>query len=512
MRYEDLVLQFGPETPRGLTVRAASTAGEARGFFTLDAQETLEKDFAECVRARRRAISGAERRAREIGAALFDSVFHGEIRSLLDRHLGHLERQRSDGLRIRMKIDLTESFRTSIHSLPWELIYRTDTGEFLGLSRRTPLVRYLDVPRAVPPIELPEVLRVLSLSPAPRRQPELDLRSEQRNLHELQRSVPGLRVESPTSADLETLRRALVEGEVHVLHLMGHADFDPDTGRGFVALAAADGREEVLGAEGLVAAVGDCTSLRLVVLNACNTGRAAAGHDQHPFLGLAPALMRAGLPAVLAMQLPISDAGAIAFSEAFYRRLLAGDPLDAAVTEGRHAIAARGPRPLEWSVPVLFLRAAEGATAQVWRSLGLDHLRAGNYEEAIGELRQEAARNPAHGLLRVALGVALGRGRELRRLPYQTAREMHRLFAEAMTAPETPEPARAAAIALLGLKLDYFVANSVRDAAPSREEVLAELSGASASPGAEWLLGRLHLTEEARQHLEPLIGIIEAAS
>jgi hypothetical protein len=64
------------------------------------------------------------------------------------------------------------------------------------------------------------------------------------------------------------------------------------------------------------------------------------------------------------MQLPISDQAAIAFSEAFYRRLGAGDPVDAAATEGRLAISRRDRRSAEWAVPALFMRVPNGCLFQ----------------------------------------------------------------------------------------------------------------------------------------------------
>jgi tetratricopeptide (TPR) repeat protein len=66
------------------------------------------------------------------------------------------------------------------------------------------------------------------------------------------------------------------------------------------------------------------------------------------------------LPAVIAMQGEISDAAAIIFSRTFYQQLAAGEPIDAAVTEGRRAILSEGRGSLEWAIPVLFMRTPTG--------------------------------------------------------------------------------------------------------------------------------------------------------
>lgn len=68
-----------------------------------------------------------------------------------------------------------------------------------------------------------------------------------------------------------------------------------------------------------------------MVLNACESGR--AGLDV--FSGTATAIMRAGVPAVVAMQYEISDPGAITFANALYAKLAAGVALDRAVTAAR---------------------------------------------------------------------------------------------------------------------------------------------------------------------------------
>lgn len=493
MTFDDFVLQLGRDSARGFEVRAACRlAGEDRGRLVLPlAVGAVESRFAAAAHPRHRGAGDSDC---DLGTALFESVFGDEsVRGLLDGSLSRLDGEARGGLRIQIQIDPDDAELMRLHALPWELLHRR--GEYLALSRRTPIVRYLELPRAVARLDLPPVVRVLALAPELRRQPALDQRSERTALEALARSSGRLTVDFVDPADLGALRRALIEKDVHVLHLMGHADFDPLHGRGVIGMERVDGGAEPVRAEALIAVVSDAPSLRLVVLNACNTGRAGGEIESKPFLAFAPALMRAGLPAVLAMQQPISDRSAIAFSQALYRHLAAGDPLEAAVAEGRQAIHARNPLSLEWAVPVLFLRASPPTPAQ--RPRGREHLRVGNYDEAIHELRQEVAEMPDRGLPRVALGVALGRGRPLRRLTYATAKEMHALFASALPAAESRGPAAAA---LLALKVDYFDRNAVHEPSPSRDVVLAALAGASwESEG--WLLAQLGVSDETREAL-----------
>jgi hypothetical protein len=448
------------------------------------------------------------RYASDIGTALFEALFFGPTRSLLDRSLGSVDLQEGLGLRIKLKLDLTARGEAQLHSLPWELLYKPDSGDFLGLSRRTPIVRHVELGRPVMSQILPQALRVLVLVPEPLGLPTLDLARERENLEGLARSVKGLEVDFLEPPSLRGLRSALLEREIHALHLMGHGDFDPRTGVGLVHLEGADRRSESVSAEALATVIKDIHSLRLVVLNACNSGRAGWQAGLNPFSGLAPALIRAGLPAVLAMQRPILNSAAIAFSEAFYRRLLAGDPVDTAVTEGRQAIYARDSRSADWAIPALFLRVPDGAifgfetsrasTAKDTALRAISYLEAGDFEGAVRELREDAAVRPHRGLTEVALGIALGRGRTPRSLPYRTAVEMHRLFAAALA---SPEGGAAAAAALLALKHDYFERNSIREPPPSREAVLETAAGQPANEIDERLLECFVVSDDARELL-----------
>jgi len=96
--------------------------------------------------------------------------------------------------------------------------------------------------------------------------------------------------------------------------------------------------------------------LRLAVLNSCEGGRSA---DDDPFAGVASSLVRAQIPAVLAMQFEISDRAAAIFAGGLYESLADGYPVDAALSQARLAIF-NDPNPLEWGTPVLLMRVPDG--------------------------------------------------------------------------------------------------------------------------------------------------------
>jgi formylglycine-generating enzyme required for sulfatase activity len=95
--------------------------------------------------------------------------------------------------------------------------------------------------------------------------------------------------------------------------------------------------------------------LRLVVLNACEGAR---GDPSDPFASVTQALVKARIPAVIAMQLAISDRAALSFSRHFYDAIAAREPVDRAISVTRNAMAVE--QIPEWGTPVLAMRSQDG--------------------------------------------------------------------------------------------------------------------------------------------------------
>jgi hypothetical protein len=296
---------------------------------------------------------------REIGARLYRALFAGQVGDLFSRSLGLV---RGGGLRIvlRFQLDEQDPRLAQLHSLPWELLYEPGARDFLGLNRLTPIVRFLEVPRPAPPLPLPSPLRILVAPAAPDGLASLHLDSERQEIRDAWTGSPGVDVEVFDLTGAAALRKVLLGSTFHVLHFMGHGEADPANGRGVLFFAGPDGARVPVDGETLATSLKDREEIRLVFLNACESGRTPEGTEVDPFAGVATALVLGGLPAVLAMQLPILDDAAILFSRTVYDRLAAGDPIDAAVTEGRLALHSARSHTIEWAIPVLFTRIADG--------------------------------------------------------------------------------------------------------------------------------------------------------
>lgn len=297
-----------------------------------------------------------------VGAALFQALFAGQI-GILFAHSRGIAGARGQGLRLRLRFRPDKDPRLLfLHSLPWELLYQPETRDFLGLSRLTPIVRSLDVPRPprpLPPFPLASPLRILGVVATTPGSAALNLEREQRFIREAW-AGSGTEVVFLEQPDLATLRETLVAAPFHVLHFMGHGEVDPAKDAGVLFFAGQNGERLPVTGESLATVLKDVPSLRLVFLNACETGQTPDGPEVDPFASVAAALVLGGVPAVVAMQLPVEDEAAIIFSRTVYRRLAAGDPVDAAVVEGRQAIHAFRPDTAEWAIPVLFTRIPDG--------------------------------------------------------------------------------------------------------------------------------------------------------
>jgi Tfp pilus assembly protein PilF len=340
LRYQSFRLQIVPGAEGGYAVQAFSPCGEGRASFIPPE-------------------AGGPPEA--MGERLFRAAFQGEIRALYERSRELLSSQPDAGLRIELMLDPRDSGLVALQALPWELMRQPGTPEFLALSRRSPVVRYLAVPRSVPALHPPKVLRILAVGTSPRDQPRLNLDRELRNLRDAVGASTAIQIVEPKARTLAALREALLDHECHVLHFMGHGDASAGK-EGVLLFETEGGVSEPVRGQDLMNKLADRSTLRLIVLNACESASVPSPPPEafDPLAGVAVSLVMGGMPAVVAMQEPISDTAAIAFSRAFYQRLAAGDPVDAAVAEGRQAVHSQHLSGFEWATPALFLRTPNG--------------------------------------------------------------------------------------------------------------------------------------------------------
>ncbi len=356
MKYEDFELQIGPQLDEGVLVRVRSPAGDGEAVAHLPRFAGDLEQLAGIARDVTGGAPGLPSAPEEVGSELFRSVFIGPVSDLFQQSLSWVEAPVC-GLRLRIRINLRDRTLAPLLDVPWELLYRQATEEFLALSRGTPIVRALDVPRPVAVRDYRPPLRILAVLARDPGSSPLSLEEELKRLREALEEDPEIRLETLEDPDPQTLRNVLDQKDIHILHYMGHGAFEPASGEGALLFGGPEGRLPVTGWH-LATKVKDLDALRLVVLNACETAVVAGEAAQGPFAGVAAALVLGGLPAVVAMQSSIMDVHSVAFTAAFYRRLARGMSVEEAVTEGRQAILSHEPQSAAWAIPALFLRAA----------------------------------------------------------------------------------------------------------------------------------------------------------
>lgn len=340
------------------------------------------------MRLDRQALLLADLDPQKYGLELFDALFSGPIRHAYDKATGRAEAQTGGRLRVRLWID---DDAAELHALPWERLYHIHHGQPVPLaaSALTPFSRYtgLEIPEPQPIAARPIRLLIAISNPCdlPRGLSPIEVEREVKNLHqalgnlrrtELQVTLmpgrtglsPGLRqqlegegyqIEDGVSS-LDHILRLLTA--CHVFHYLGHGYFQRqgEHGEGMAALylEREDGTWVAVKDDDLVPRLAAADPLpHLVFLSACESAKREA-EARHPFVGLGPKLVKAGVPAVVAMQDVVPMDVARELEGDFYRYLLEHGVIDRALNQARLLLFER--EATDWAIPVLFMRLEKG--------------------------------------------------------------------------------------------------------------------------------------------------------
>lgn len=371
---------------RDFEVSIRSRAGEAREVmrFPYDdlALDSRLKDLQIALLRsggnRRRVASKEEQAVQDFGVDLFNALIANEVRTRYDLSQ-NLARHDDKGLRLVLRIR-----EPALAALPWEFMYDSRRGEYVSLSRSTPIVRYPAQPQPIQPLHVNPPLHILGMAVSPVDANPLDIDREKQRLEEAIKRLGGLVTLTWLEGSTWThLQEAMQKGPWHIFHFIGHGGFNERNDEGVIALADEAGRAFELSATKLARLL-DHRHLKLVLLNACEGGRASS---LDIFSSTASILVRSGIPAVLAMQYEITDTAAIEFSRSFYQAVAQGLPIEGAVVEARKAISIAVNNTVEWGTPVLYLRSTDGRLFDVnLNKEQVDSL----YNEAVNIVVEEA--------------------------------------------------------------------------------------------------------------------------
>ncbi len=289
--------------------------------------------------------------------------------------------QEGDGLRVRLRLTRELAF------LPWEYaLVKLHAGEIIpddhwSLDFRVSIVRHESIAVPAAPFRNGPNRRVVvaMASPEPyERYPHLNLQKEQTAIKEKLREVSGVNAEFHPDLDLEAETHGITQDAIQkilrdaadIFHFSGHGIFREELGEqglqghGVLVLADEHNRAKEVTAEILSGLLAQ-GHIRLVVLDACESG------ERDRFLqwsSVALALLRGGIPAVVAMQYSVYDDLSKEFAAKLYEYLVAGLTIDEAVTQARRAMYRTASEKRDrselldrdWGAPLLYLRNSGG--------------------------------------------------------------------------------------------------------------------------------------------------------
>jgi hypothetical protein len=283
-----------------------------------------------------------------LGERLFGLIMRDRVRRLYDTAAGQDTRLRA----LELLIEDPE-----LGGWPWEFL-RDHDRDFLcqGL---TPVCRGLFTLSpssgrgAYPGAEKARLLVVTAVPPGDREagpEQELEWITNVFTAH-LASDTFSLRVME--AAEPKEFARGLDREAFDSVHFYGHGGFDWQDGQGYLCFARR-GRPDLRYQASDFAQLLAGRGVRLAFLNACESGRSAAG-EEPARSSVAGALLARGVPGVIATQYSMPAASAHYLSAMIYNSLAAGTPLLEAVRNGRLAMKFEGNQKFyDWGIPVLY--------------------------------------------------------------------------------------------------------------------------------------------------------------
>lgn len=297
----------------------------------------------------------------EFGQTLFNALFHGTIYQswVTAKGIAHNRREVLH-LRLGLKGNL-------LPRLPWEVLHEGNrplaTGTDVVFSRYQATYGTMSAvltPYRSPIVEQNQPLRILMVLAAPTDQEVLELEREANHLKEELTneggSVGKIELTILNQPGREQLTHALEQGRFHVLHYAGHSNLGASGGDLYL-VSDRTGLTEVLSGDDLAGLLVN-NGIRMAVFNSCRGVYTATADPSNitESSNLTEALLKRGVPAVLAMAERIPDDVALTLSRLFYRNLKQHYPIDLSLSRARQGLlSSYGSSQLYWSLPILYL-------------------------------------------------------------------------------------------------------------------------------------------------------------
>ncbi|AFY38226.1 heterocyst differentiation protein HetF [[Leptolyngbya] sp. PCC 7376] len=300
----------------------------------------------------------------EFGQQLHQALFVGSLRDSWSKAQAIAHNQNQI---LRLRLGFKEA---RLLSLPWEVINRIDVedGEVESLTTgiETSFSRYHSKTQAssdAPSMDdvAEQTLKILMVLASPADQDRLELRQEASHLQseldkETLSGMPPLELTILDNPGRQELTEMLEQGQYQVFHYAGHSNLGNSGGDIYLVNRETGLTEEFAGDDlaGLLVNNG----VQFALFNSCHGADGIANYQAEGTSeqNLAQALVRRGIPAVLAMSAQIPDQVALTFTRLLYRNLHLGYPIDFSLGRVRQGlISAYGSHQLYWALPVLYM-------------------------------------------------------------------------------------------------------------------------------------------------------------
>ncbi len=294
-----------------------------------------------------------------LGQQLYNALFYGSLRDswMMAQAIAQNQRQ---VLRLRLGLK-----GTRLPRLPWEVLHAGDrplaTGTDVIFSRYQLNAGRISQLQTYPsPSNQP--LEILMVIAGPSDQESLELAEEASHLREELNSrspneSPAINLTILEQPGRERLTQELEQGKYQVFHYAGHSNMG-ESGGDLYLVSSKTGLTETLNGDDLAGLLVN-NGVQLAVFNSCRGAYTAVldAPESSRERNLAEALVKRGIPAVLAMAERIPDEVALTLTRLLYRNLNQGYSIDLSLSRARQGlISAYGSNQLYWALPVLYLR------------------------------------------------------------------------------------------------------------------------------------------------------------
>ncbi len=302
-----------------------------------------------------------------LGEHLYRMLFTGEVEEAFDMVYAAAE-ARDETLRVVLRFELPEvPIVDDIATYPWEFLYRPGpNGFFIAVATKFVLSRWMalgpgrtELPEVVPPLRVWFVMLTPEFEGFETEHKELVMTFGE--IEDYRGALRPRAILRMTEQELQTELES-AEDPPHIIHVVAvcRTAARPGGGKFEIAFRGQGGTVDWRDQDTLVgllkAAIRDDWTPRMVVLHLCET---SAVDYLATFGDLAPKLIRANFPAVLAMQYPLPAVAAKRFTSSFYQLLAEGRQIDNAVQKARESFHKTVGDRL-FGAPVLYLQTVDG--------------------------------------------------------------------------------------------------------------------------------------------------------